>query len=159
MIFMKVQFTEWRDAPPVNQRARPVSEADAANQKLAALTAREFEVRADIAHAEALLKLASSAPLRARLAGHVVEMDNLYVARKAALAAQSAAGQAEDDALKAHARVGGFGYQVIDEAARTMLKLVDADGADLPAGAVYSYEIVDQAPMLPAWTELIKVSA
>ena len=157
MIFMQVQFTEWRDAP--NPGALLVSEADAAGQTLAALSARECEVRADIAQTEALLKQDDSDELRAVLAGNLVEMDNVSAARKAALAAQSAAGEAAYAASKAHARVGSLGYQIIDEAAGVVLKLLDADGADLPEGAVYGYQIVDQKPALPAWAELLKGNA
>ena len=159
MQFIKVRFTEWRDAPaPINVKA-PVSEADAAAGQLALLAEREAEVRGDIAHAESLLKIANSEQLRERLAGHIMEMDNLYISRKAALAAQASAGEAQMSAMKAHARVGSLGYQVIDEAAMKVLALVDADGAALPAGAVYGYEVIDPNTAPPAWAASFKVPA
>lgn len=152
MRYMKVRFTEWRDAPaPANAKTPVVSEIDAAQAKLAELNARDVEVRADILHAEGLLKVASSEQLLERQAGSVMAADNLFVARKAALAALQAAGEAADAAMKSHARVGGFGYQIISDDGTQVVQLVDEQGADLPAGAVYGYEIADPAPPRPAW--------
>lgn len=152
MKVMKISFTEWRDPPsPANARVAAVSEIDAAQAKLAELDARDADVRGDIDHAQTLLKIADSGQLRERLAGSVMEADNIFVARKAALAALQAAGEATVEAMKSHARVGTFGYQVIDESVMEVVKLVDEAGGDLPAGAVYGYEIVDTNPPAPAW--------
>lgn len=157
MNFIKIRFTEWRDAPaPVNVKAQALSEADAAQQKLDALALRGAEVRSDVASAKELLALGDNALLRERLAASVTELDNLHAARKAALTAQAAAGQAAMDAMKAHPRVGSFGYQIIDAATMTVLKLVDEDSLDLPAGAVYGYEVIDANPAPPAWAGAVK---
>jgi len=158
MKLMKIRFTEWRDAP-VNETKRAVTETDVAQQKLAEIQTRESEVRADLAHAEELLKKVKSEQLAERVAGQAMELDNLYVAKKAAMAAADAAGAAAAEAMKTHAKVGAFGYQVLDGEGARMLRLVDESGADLPAGVVYGYEIVDTAPALPAWAVVVPAVA
>lgn len=151
MKFIKVRFTEWRDgAQP------PDDEVAAAQGKLTELNARDAVVRADLAHTETLLESVSSEVLRDRLAGHAVEADNIYVARKAALSALEAAGNAAHAAMKTHARVGTFGYQVIDEAQMKVVSLLDAGGNALPAGAVYGCEVADANPPAPSWAEFVK---
>lgn len=145
MNLLKIVITEWRDA----SSGAGLAEVDAAQDKLQELSAREREVRADLAHAEALLTRVKSVDLADRMAQHVMELDNLHVARKAALAAEAAAGNAVQSAMRAHPMVGSFGYQVLNDAATQVVDLVDATGAALPAGAVYGYALVDGEPATP----------
>lgn len=140
-MFMKIRFIEWRDPPAPADKASALSEIDAAQAALVALDARATDVAGET-------KAGSE-----RVAAQAAQTDNIQTARKAALAALTAAGEAADAAMKTHERVGTFGYQVLTEDGDRVQGLVDEQGEDLPAGAVYGYEIVDQKPAAPPWAK------
>jgi hypothetical protein len=145
MRYIKIAFSAWRDGA-----AQATTELDAAAQKLAAIDERRRVVMAEAAHVQSLQKISDGAVLRDRAETAVAELDNIEMARRAALDAQSAAGLAAMAAAKSHKLVGSFGYQVVNDAAE-VVGLVDERGQALPAGAVFEYSVIDAAPPVPAW--------
>ena len=58
-----------------------------------------------------------------------------------------------------HRKVGTFGYQVLNAVGSEVLNIVDKSGKDLPAKAVYAFEVVDDDPALPAWAKKAKAGS
>lgn len=152
MRYQKIEFIEWRDPPAADRSAVP-AEVAAAQAQLAAVAKRRAEVGADVAHTETLLAKVKSEQAASRLAGLVMELDNLHQADKASRAALEAAGIAAERAMREHPRVGTTGYMVIDTDRGELVKVVDDAGADLPAGVVYGYRVTDAEPAPPAWAQ------
>jgi hypothetical protein len=147
MRFMKVEFTEWRDPVLIGRD----TELSVASGRVAEAAQREATARIGIAEIRELRALADSQELLEQEEAAKVVLANLLKARRAAVTAEEAAGDAATVAMKSHARVGTIGYQVINEE-NEVVRLADRDGADLPAGAVYGYRIIDTDPApLPQW--------
>jgi len=151
MKLMKVRFTEWRDAPARAHAGDTGSELEVASRHVADCTQREIALRAQLGELKGLIEIADTQPLRDRRTALAIELDAALRARRAALSAEHSAGEVVRLAMKAHPKVGSDGYQVLNDEGTEMLRVVDAAGKDLPASAVYGYEIIDQAPPLPAW--------
>ncbi|HKQ25167.1 MAG TPA: hypothetical protein VJT81_12065 [Burkholderiales bacterium] len=146
MRLIKIRFTSWRDRS-VAPRAPAIQEQlDAWAKRVSALSAavahiKEQEVNANI---EALQKSL------ARIAADVQKIDD---ERALLLSAEETAAEAEQRAAGRHKTAGTFGYQVLNDAGTHVARLVDEAGNDLPAQAVFSYEVVDDHPPLPAWAK------
>ena len=149
MKLMKVEFIEWRDPPTKNRLAD--SEIEIATRRVAEAGQRELAVRSELIEVKELLTVAETRALLDRRESLLRQLDTSLQARRSALYAESAAATDAIHSMKSHARVGTFGYQVLDDELTEMAELVDADGNSLPEGAVYGYRIVDQAPPAPTW--------
>lgn len=150
MKLMKIEFTEWRD-PPAPAARRAISEVEAATKRVAEIVQREAGLRAELAEVKGLLELGQTQSMLDRRAALLEQLEAALKAKAAARAAVEAAADLETQAIRAHARVGSAGYQVLNEEGTAVVQVVDADGNDLPEGAVYGYRITDQAPSRPAW--------
>ncbi len=147
MRLVKIRFTSWRDRSVASRSPAIQEQLDAWTKRVSALSAavahiKEREVNANI---EALQKSL------ARIAADVQKIDD---ERTLLLSAEEAAAEAEVRAAGKHAKAGTFGYQVLDDAGTHVTKIVDDAGNDLPAQAVFSYEVVDDRPPLPVWAKI-----
>ena len=148
MKLIKIRFTSWRDRSVASRPPALQEQLDAWARRESALSAavaqiKEQEVNANI---EALQKAL------ARIAADVQKIDD---ERTLLLSAEEAAAEAEARAASQHERAGTFGYQVFNDAGTHVIKLVDEAGNDLPTQAVFSYEVVDDHPPLPAWAKKV----
>jgi hypothetical protein len=60
-------------------------------------------------------------------------------------------------AARENKKIDTFGYQVLNDSGTHVGYIVNEAGNHLPAKAVYSYEVVDDDPPLPAWAKKGKV--
>jgi len=144
---IKIRFTSWRDRSVASRSPAFQKQLDAWAKRVSALSAavahiKEQEVNANI---EALQKSL------ARIAVDVQKIDD---ERTLLLSAEEAAAEAQARAASKHEKAGTFGYQVLDDAGTHDTRLVDDAGNDLPAQAVFSYEVVDDHPPLPRWAKI-----
>lgn len=145
MKLIEVQFTEWRDGAAAAPEL--VLAATAAEDALA----REATVRKELSGIDAMLAITETEDLQRDRAGAAVAVVTTMKASAAALAAQETAALAAGRAMKQHAMVGRKGYQVLNGEGTEVVKVVDADGNDLPEGAVYGYSVTTTKPAMPDW--------
>ncbi len=146
MKLIKIRFTTWRDKS-VAPRATEVQERHdefSARMNLLAADAARIKYK----HAEGNAKEDQKS-----LAGIAADRDSLDAGRMALLAAEKAAADAEERAARGHKKVGTFGYQILNEAGNRIAMVVDEAGEYLPVQALYSFEVVDENPPLPAWAK------
>lgn len=139
MNFYRIKITAWRDRVERQAAAKRNAEVAQTEAQLAELQQLvETERRTKGASAEVLKTLEASI---AEVAGRRAEV--MSAEETKALGVATAAGL--------HPRVGTEGYQVID--AGVVVRLVDADGNDLPADAAVEYELVQVDAPAPPWAE------
>jgi hypothetical protein len=143
---VKIRFTSWRDRSVASRSPAFQEQLDAWAKRESVLSAAVARIREQEVHAniEALQKSL------ARIAADVKKIDD---ERTLLLSAEEAAAEAEARAASEHEKAGTFGYQVFNDTGTHVTKLVDEAGNDLPAHAVFSYEVVDDHPPLPAWAK------
>jgi hypothetical protein len=147
MRLIKIRISEWRDGEG------PTPELVAAARLVAETAEREAAARRELVEADELMELADTEAHRAARAARTAAVLNAVAARNAARSAEAAAGEAATRAMKSHPRVGTHGYQILTDDGTAVGRVVDEDGKDLPAGAVYGYLVVDQAPAVPSWAK------
>lgn len=144
MKYIKIKIVEYRDntahadlqqaAAELNQI---ITSADASRREATEIEdlAKQSNLASDIALAEAEKEKSgklSSSVLAAKM--------------KVKYLSQSSTKRAFD-----HAMVGTFGYQEIDSATMTVVRLLDESGQPYPRDAIFGYEVVDVEPPMPAW--------
>ena len=156
MKLIAIQFTEWRDPGDTTHVA-----VETASKASAAAVAKLTSLKSQIGQQDELLKIAQSTAVDAKRSELAAQLPGVVDEIAAARAAEQ---QAEADAMaaiKKHPMVGKTGYQVLDDAGETVLKVVDADGNDLPDGVVYGYvftaAVADNA--LPSWGIAVQAAA
>lgn len=146
MELMQIRFTEWRDAPKDKRSAGVI-----ASERVRLARLREIEVAARVRDAEREMRGEGWVSERERLEANKSELLTCSEDLAAARAAEASVGEAERQAALAHEMVGRLGYLVLNAERSVAQKVVLEDGADLPAGAVYGYEIVNERPATPRW--------
>lgn len=151
MKLIKIRFTEWRE--------KPFTRSAATEKKLDEIDTQERVKRAELIAARQLIEdagernLPADSPLRAGVAAIAAELQQLADRRRKVLEAEEQAAREAAEAARNHERVGTFGYQVLNNAGTAVVKEVDADGNDLPAGVTYGSEVVDTNPKPPKWAK------
>ena len=146
MKLIKIRFTGWRDKPD------PSRSTDL-QRKLDAWMGREHVLRGAALRVRQKQAMADSEVLKMQFAAITTEIDSIHAVRQPLIDAEAAAVEQAQAALLQHKKAGTFGYQVLNDAGTEVVKIVDEAGNDLPATAVYSYEVVDDDPPLPAWAK------
>lgn len=141
---LKVCFTAWRDQPPPRRSLVSKGQLDAWSKRLSVLfgAATRLSNRQAVADSEALQK---------EIAAITAEVQTIDADRTALLSVEDAAADAATRKAHKHKKVGTLGYQVWDNVRAHLM--VDEAGKDLPAQAVFSYEVIDDDPPLPAWAK------
>jgi hypothetical protein len=122
---------------------------DALTTRIGVLSAEASHIRDEQAHGK--IKTGNHS-----LAGIAAETETIEGERALLVAAKEATIEAETRAAREHPKTGTFGYQVFNESGRHPVYVVDEAGNQLPEKAVYSYEVVDQNPLLPEWAKVGK---
>lgn len=143
---IKIRFTSWRDRSVA-------SRSPAFQEQLDAWAKRESALSAAVAHIKEQEINANIETLQKSLARIAADVQKIDDERTLLLSAEEAAVEAEARAASKHEKAGTFGYQVFNDAGTHVTKIVDEAGNDLPAQAVFSYEVVDDHPPLPAWAK------
>lgn len=139
MKFYRIKITAWRDR--VERQAAAKRNADIGQTEAQLAELQKFvedERRAKGASAEALKTLEASI---AEVAGRRAEI----------MTAEERQADGVAVAATLHPKVGTEGYQVIVDG--LVVRLVDADGNDLPADAAAEYELVQVDAPAPAWAD------
>ena len=147
MKLVKIRFTGWRDKPGTPRTSD-------LQTKLDAWTGREHVLRGAALRVRQQQATADSEALRKEFTAITTELTKINAARQPLLSVEDAARNIDTGEARGHKKVGTFGYQVFDEAGTEVTRIVDEDGHDLPAEAVYSYEVVDDKPPLPEWASI-----
>ena len=147
---VKIRFTAWRD-----EREAPRSSD--LQRKLDAWAGREHVLRGAALRVRQQRATADSEILKMELVALTTELQNIDAVRQPLIDAEVAEIERAQAALLKHKKVGTFGYQVFNDAGTEVAKIVDESGNDLPAKAVFAYEIVDTYPLLPQWANRGKV--
>ena len=145
MKLVKIRFTEWRDHPAEHRSPIFQQQLDEWNTRISVLTAAIARMKDEQAHSD-------NETLRQSIARATADLEKIDAERTMLLEVESNAAKQGQEAARRHRRAGTFGYQVLNDAG-TVEKIVDAAGAELPVGAVYSSLVVDLAPPLPAWAK------
>lgn len=144
MKLIKVRFTAWRDQPPPRRSLVSQRQLDAWSTRLSVL----FDVATRLNNRQAV---ADSEALQKEITAITAKVQKIDADRTALLSVEDAAADAATRKAHKHKKVGTFGYQVLDDVGAHLM--VDEAGNDLPAQAVFSYEIIDDDPPLPAWAK------
>ncbi|HKQ24363.1 MAG TPA: hypothetical protein VJT81_07995 [Burkholderiales bacterium] len=145
MKLIKIRFTSWRDRSVPPRTIEFQAQLDALTMREGALIAASARARAEQEHDGQLLQRS--------LARVNDDLQTIDAQRTFLLSAEEAAAEAETRASTEHPKVGTFGYQVLDETGSRVAMVVDEAGNHLPARALYTFEIVDENPPLPAWAK------
>ena len=78
------------------------------------------------------------------------EMQKINAGRTLLRVTEKAAAKVAACVASQHKKAGTFGYEVLDETDNRVSMVLDEYGNDLPAKAVYPFEVVDTDPPLPA---------
>ena len=143
MRFVKIRFTAWGD------RRKSASWSHHAPD---ASTAREKVLRGAVRRLRKLQIQAKSEILHMALNALARELGNIHAARQRIAARKTTAVQLKD-LVDPHKKVGTYGYQVLNPVGSQVLKIVDQSGKDLPADAMYAFEVSDDDPPLPDWAK------
>jgi len=100
---------------------------------------------------------ADSSTLKEKAAAIAAEAQKIEMERSSLLCAEQAEHQIAARAAGVHGKVGTFGYQVFDKTGTYIAMVVDEAGDYLPTQAVFSYDIADENPPMPAWAKKGKV--
>ena len=146
MKLIKIRFTSWRDKTIAPRTSPTQDQLDAWTARERALTAAAAAVKAEQAQAD-------SEALQRTLARIAADLRKIDAQRTFLLSAEEADAEAETRAATEHERVGTFGYQVFNKAGTYVAMIVDEAGEYLPPQAVYTYEVVDENPLRPAWAK------
>jgi hypothetical protein len=146
MNLIKIRFTAWRDKPDASRLSDLQS-------KLDALVEREHVLRGAALRVRQQQTLGDSEVLKMQIAAITTELSNIHAARQPLIDAQVAEVEQAQAAMHQHKKVGTFGYQVLNDAGTEVVKIIDESGNDLPAKAVYAFEVVDDNPPLPSWAK------
>lgn len=146
MKLIKIRFTSWRDQSVAPRKLEFQDRLEAWNARETALTAAAAAVKAEQAHAD-------SEALQRSLVRIDTEVRKIDSERTFLLSVEEAAAEAETRAATEHEKVGTFGYQVVEEPGNRVAMVVDEAGDYLPAQALYTCEVVDTDPLLPAWAK------
>ena len=146
MKLIKIKFTAWRDQREASRSLEFQKQLDewAGHERVlngAAVRVRQQQATAD------------SEVLKMQIAAITKEINNIHASRQPLLDAETSTIKRAEAALLRHKKVGTFGYQVLNSAGTEMIKIVDESGRDLPAEAVYAFEVVDTYPSRPAWAK------
>ncbi len=144
MRLIKFRFTAWRDQPAAPRSPAIRRQIEYWTARMSVLTSAAAQISEQQIHAdsEALQKS------RLKIAADLQKID---ADRTALLSAEEAALDTATRAARVHKKVGTCGYEVLNEIGTLVEKVVDEAGNLLPAGAVFSYEVFDHYPPLPAW--------
>lgn len=141
MNFYRIKITAWRDRVERQPAALRNAEIGQVEAQIAELTRQLETDRArkgvDAAHLKTLETALAEVTLKRAATMTDEEMKALGTAAAAGL----------------HPMVNREGYQVVDEAAGRVLKLVDADGNEFPPDAAIEYELVDARAPAPPWAD------
>jgi len=143
---IKIRFTSWRDRSVA-------SSSPALQEQLDDWTKRESALSAAVAHIKEQEVNVSIEALQKSLGRIAADVQKIDDERTLLLSSEEAAPEAETRAASGDEKTGTFGYQVFNDGGTHVTKLVDEAGNDLPAQAVYSYEVVDDHPPLPEWAK------
>ena len=146
MKLIKIRFTAWRD-----EREAPRSSD--LQRKLDAWAGRERVLRGALLRVRQQQAAAASKILNMEFDAITTELYNIEAVRQPLIDAEAAEVEEAQATLLKHKRVNTFGYQVFNEVGTEVAKMVDESGNDLPAKAVFAYEIVDIDPPLPEWVK------
>lgn len=147
MKLIKIQFTKWRDKPSEPRSWTFQRQLDDWHSRISVLTAAiaDMKEKQAIIPSEALQKTLDTA---------VTDLETIDGERTTLLAVEKRAADGVMREARNHKRVGTFGYQIFNDASTLVKALVDEAGNGLlPEKAVYSFEIVDHHPPLPAWAK------
>jgi hypothetical protein len=147
---IKIRFTSWRDHSVAPSTL-------VLEEQLGTLITREVALRTAAASAKAQPAHAHSEVLQESLVSIAEELRKIDTERRALLSAERTAAAAETRAATEHKKVGSFGFQLLNAARGEVVNIVDESGNDLPADAVYAYEVVDTDPPLPGWAKKGKI--
>ena len=142
---IKIRFTAWRD----DREAPRSSDLQA---KLDAWAGREHVLRGALLRVRQKQAGTASEVLNMEFDAIATELYNIEAVRQPLIDAEVAEVEQAQAALLKHKRVNTFGYQVFNDAGTEVVKIVDESGNDLPAKAVFAYEVVDTGP-LPQWAK------
>lgn len=143
---IKIRFTAWRDKPGATRSTD-------LQRKLDAWMGREHVLRGAALRVRQKQAMADSEVLNMQFAAITTELDSIHAVRQPLIDAEVVAVEQAQAGLLWHKKVGTFGYQVLNDAGTEAVKIVDESGNDLPAQAVYAFEIVDPDPPLPEWAK------
>lgn len=146
----KFRFTTWRDQPAPPRSPAGQTQLDYWTTRISVLTSAAAQINEQQIHADSETLQKSRVRINA-------DLQKIDAERTALLSAEEAEANAAARAARAHKKVGTFGYQVLNEIGTVVEKLVDEAGNGLPAEAVFSYEVFDHHPPLPAWAEKEKI--
>ena len=126
-------------------------------QQIEALTARITALSGEAMHIREALGHGKIEAEQESLAGIAADIEKIEGERALLVAAEEATVEAAARAASEHERTSTFGYQVLSGPDNRIAMIVDESGAYLPLGAVYTYEVVDENPLLPMWGRKGKV--
>lgn len=144
MKLVKIRFTAWRDKSAAPRPPALQQQLDHWTTRINILTVAAARIREQQATAD-------SEALQESVARITADLQKIDDERTPLLSAEEAVADAAARAAREHKKVGTFGYQVLNDAGTHVGYIVDEAGNYLPAKAVYSYEVVDDDPPLPAW--------
>jgi hypothetical protein len=141
---IKVRFTSWRDQSVAPRTTAFQRQLDRWITRLSALSvaAAGLHDRAEWPDNKELKMQADA--IRA-------EVQKIDFERHVLLAAEGAVATLEAREARKHTRVGTFGYKVLTDTSTQIGYFVDEAGHDLPALAVFTYDVVDADPAAPGW--------
>ena len=154
--FIKIRFVEWRDNNSFASLQRVGNEAQAKRELVDRARDKAIRLR-DKADERLRINKINLADPKVQRPAYVVEADEAEADLKRMedelRPLQDVAARMSEQnsiAARSHAQCGKFGFQVVDSEGG-VIKIVDADGNDLPLGQEYSYEVSDGAPARPNW--------
>lgn len=154
--FIKIRFVEWRDNNSFVSLQRVGNEVQAKRELVDRARDKAIRLRDKADERLRINKINLSDPKNSRPA-YVIEADQAEAELKRMedelrplqdVAARMS--EQNSTAARSHEQCGKFGFQVVDSS-NGVIKIVDADGNDLPRGQVYSYEVSDDSPPRPSW--------
>ena len=146
MKFVKIKFTSWRDAAPVARSAVFEKKLDAWIARLGAFSAAAADIKKQQAHADTEV-------LQSALARVTADLAKIDAEHRWLLYVERAAAEAETRAAKKHKKAGTLGYRVFGAGGNQVTRTVDESGNDVPANAIYTFEVVDTDPSVPEWAK------
>ena len=139
MKFYRIKITSWRDRPA---ERRPTKDATALAEISADVAKIERDLTAEKARKDGDLELVKVLD---------AARTQLHGKRLAVVATEEERAIATERAAELHPKVGAIGYQVVDDKRMVVERLVDEQGNDFPAGAVFEYDIDQVDAPEPAW--------
>ena len=144
MKLIKIRFTSWRDESGASRSLVFQQQIGSLTTQIGVLSTEAAHIRQEQAHGTIEAEQKS-------LAGIAADIEKFDDERTLLLAAEEAVAEPETRAAREHNKTGTFGYQVLNDSGAG--DVVDEAGNHLPEEAVYSYEVVDENPLLPEWAK------